>query len=52
MHILVRYFLKMIVSEKIANAKKRINELEALIKYWDKHDKKSVDAIVLETSKV
>ena len=38
--------------EKIENAKKRINELEALIEYWGKNDKKSVDSIVLETSKV
>ncbi len=52
MHILVRCFLQMTVTEKIANAKKRINELEALIEYWDKDDKKSVDSIVLETSKV
>ena len=52
MHILGRYFLQMTVTEKIANAKKRINELEALIEYWNKYDKKSVDSIVLETSKV
>jgi len=52
MHILVRYFLQMTVTEKIANAKKRINELEALIEYWGKYDKKSVDSIVLKTSKV
>ena len=52
MHILVRYFLQMTVTEKIANAKKRIDELEALIEYWGKHDKKSVDSIVLKTSKV
>tara|TARA_Y100001978_G_C23475341_1_gene328972 strand:- start:118 stop:237 length:120 start_codon:yes stop_codon:yes gene_type:complete len=26
----------MTVSEKIENAKRRINELEALIQYWDK----------------
>ena len=42
----------MTVTEKIANAKKRINELEALIEYWGKDDKKSVDSIVLKTSKV
>ena len=52
MHILGRYFLQMTVTEKIANAKKRINELEALIEYWGKYDKKSVDSIVLKTSKV
>ena len=27
-------------TEKIANAKKRINELERLIKYWDNTEKK------------
>ena len=27
-------------TEKIANAKKRINELERLIKYWDNSDEK------------
>ena len=42
----------MTVTEKIANAKKRIIELEALIEYWGKYDKKSVNSIVLETSKV
>ena len=42
----------MTVTEKIANAKKRINELEALIEYWDNYDKKSVDSIVLKPSKV
>ena len=41
----------MTVTEKIANAKKRINELEALIEYWDNYDKKSVDSIVLKPSK-
>lgn len=30
----------MTVTEKIANAKKRINELEALIEHWDNHCKK------------
>tara|TARA_B100000287_G_scaffold68992_1_gene60627 strand:- start:410 stop:520 length:111 start_codon:yes stop_codon:yes gene_type:complete len=30
----------MTLTEKIANAKKRINELEALIEYWDVSDKK------------
>ena len=42
----------MTVTEKIANAKKRINELEALIQFWGKDHKKSVDSIVLKTSKV
>ena len=42
----------MTVTEKIANAKKRINELEALIEYWDNYDKKSVDSMVLKPSKV
>tara|TARA_B100000902_G_C27043351_1_gene780469 strand:- start:134 stop:274 length:141 start_codon:yes stop_codon:yes gene_type:complete len=28
----------MTTTEKIANAKKRIDELERLIKYWDKSD--------------
>jgi len=36
MHILYRSIKKMTVSEKIENAKRRINELEALIQYWDK----------------
>ena len=40
----------MTVAEKIENAKKRINELEALIKYWGKYDKKSVDSMVLKAS--
>mgnify|MGYP001175009799 CR=1 FL=1 len=47
MHILVRYCLQMTVTEKIANAKKRINELEALIEYWGKKDKKYDDSIIL-----
>ena len=42
----------MTVTEKIANAKKRINELEALIEYLGKYDKNTVDSIVLKTSKV
>ena len=29
----------MTTTEKIANAKKRIDELERLIKYWDDSDK-------------
>ena len=32
-------------TEKIANAKKRINELERLIKYWDNSDEKNINKI-------
>ena len=32
----------MTVTEKIANAKKRINELEALIKYWDNSGERKI----------
>ena len=32
----------MTLTEKIANARKRINELEELIEYWDNKDKKKV----------
>ena len=35
-------------TEKIANAKKRINELERLIKYWDNSDEKNIKKIVFE----
>ena len=42
----------MTVTEKIANAKKRINELEALIEYWGKYDKKSVNSVVLKPNLV
>ena len=35
-------------TEKIANAKKRINELERLIKYWDNSEAKNIDKIDLE----
>ena len=34
-----RVNLKMKVTEKIENAKKRINELEELIDYWNKSKK-------------
>ena len=51
MHILVRYFLQMTVTEKIANAKKRINELESLIEYWNKNNKKSFDIMVIRDNK-
>ena len=30
-------------TEKIANAKKRINELERLIKYWDNAEEKNIE---------
>ena len=39
MHILNRLKKNMTVTEKIKNAKKRINELEELIQYWDKSKK-------------
>ena len=39
MHILYRVNFKMKVKEKIENAKKRINELEELIEYWNKSEK-------------
>ena len=35
-------------AEKIANAKKRINELERLIKYWDNSEEKNVKKIDFE----
>ena len=35
-------------TEKIANAKKRINELERLIKYWDDSGKKNIKKIDFE----
>ena len=35
-------------TEKIANAKKRINELERLIKYWDNSEEKSINKIDIE----
>ena len=35
-------------TEKIANAKKRINELERLIKYWDTSEEKNINKIDLE----
>ena len=36
---------QMTSTEKIANAKKRINELEALIEYWDNSDKRDIDSL-------
>ena len=35
-------------TEKIANAKKRINELEMLIKYWDNLEGKHINEIDCE----
>ena len=35
-------------TEKIANAKKRINELERLIKYWDNTEEKNINKIDFE----
>ena len=35
-------------TEKIANAKKRINELERLIKYWNHTEQKNVNEIDIE----
>ena len=35
-------------TEKIANAKKRINELERLIKYWDDSKEKNINQIDFE----
>ena len=35
-------------TEKIANAKKRIIELERLIKYWDNTDEKNINEVDLE----
>lgn len=34
----------MTLTEKIANAKKRINELEELIKYWDNSEKNNINS--------
>ena len=36
-------------AEKIANAKKRIDELEKLIKYWDDSDHSKATIIKLTT---
>ena len=35
-------------TEKIANAKKRINELERLIKYWDNSEEKNSKKIYFD----
>ena len=37
-------------TEKIANAKKRINELERLIKYWDISKEKNIKKIDFEAN--
>ena len=37
-------------AEKIANAKKRINELERLIKYWDNSEGKNFKKIDFEVN--
>ena len=41
----------MTLTEKIANAKKRINELERLIKYWDNSEKKLIMKIGVEVNR-
>ena len=38
----------MTLTEKIANAKKRINELERLIKYWDNSEEKNINKVDFE----
>ncbi len=38
-------------TEKIANAKKRINELERLIKCWDTSVEKKINKIDIEVNK-
>ena len=35
-------------TEKIANAKKRIDELERLIKYWNNSEEKNINKIHFE----
>ena len=37
-------------AEKIANAKKRINELEMLINHWDNSEKKNIKKIDFEVN--
>ena len=37
-------------NEKIANAKKRINELERLIKYWDNSNAQNIKKIDFEVN--
>ena len=38
-------------TEKIANAKKRINELERLIQYWDNSKEKTIKKIDFDIDK-
>ena len=38
-------------TEKIANAKKRISELEKLIEYWDNSEEKNINKIDFEFNK-
>ena len=38
----------MTLTEKIANAQKRINELEMLIKYWDNLEEKKLKKLILK----
>ena len=40
----------MTLTEKIANAKKRINELERLIKYWDNSKEDNINKIDFEVN--
>ena len=42
----------MTVAEKIENAKRRINELEALIEFWDNYNKKSLESTIIKANKV
>ena len=37
-------------TEKIAHAKKRINELEILIKYWDNSEEQNIKKIDFEVN--
>ena len=37
-------------TERIANAKKRINELERLIKYWDNSNEQNINKIDFEVN--
>ena len=37
-------------TERIANAKKRINELERLIKYWDNSNAQNINKIDFEVN--
>ena len=38
-------------TEKIANAKKRINELKRLIKYWDNSEERNIKEIDFKVNK-